>query len=242
MEVMREFLFSLTYSPGVDDYMDAFIENESLRSEAIISCLDTEQLWRIERVTGDPETLDRLDTLLLDETLDRESISTRACRGARRHSLLEADARSRVVYTYLSEVAYCDAVPLIAVQYLTGGLVFETVRRRRRAQWRILMQDDEKIGMVYDTLGGRLADGIDFEFGHLEETTRWQHTLLSSRSLRSEQQQVLELAVERGYFETPREVTLDELAAELDVPRSTVSYRLRRATAELAKEFVEEDY
>jgi predicted DNA binding protein len=239
---MREFLFSLTYSPGVDDYMDAFIENESLRSEAIVSCLDTDQLWRIERVTGDPDALDRLDSLLLDETLDRESISGRTCRGTRRHSLLASDARSRIVYTHLSEVSYCDAVPFIAVQYLTGGLVFEVRRRRLKTHWRILMQNDEKVGMVYDTLGGRLAEGIDFEFGHLEETTGWQHTLLPSRALRSEQQQVLELAVERGYFETPREVTLDELAAELDLPRSTVSYRLRRATAELAKGFVEEDY
>jgi predicted DNA binding protein len=52
---------------------------------------------------------------------------------------------------------------------------------------------------------------------------------------------VLEAAVDRGYFETPREVTLDELAADLDLPGSTVSYRLRRATAELAKSFVEHD-
>jgi predicted DNA binding protein len=104
------------------------------------------------------------------------------------------------------------------------------------------MQNDEKIGMVYDTIGARLADGIEFEFGHLEDATEWQNELLSSRQVRSEQQQVLELAVDRGYFETPREVTLDELADELDIPRSTVSYRLRRATAELAKGYVEEEY
>jgi predicted DNA binding protein len=237
---MREFRFSLHYSPGVDEYMDAFVERDSLRSEALVSCFDTEQLWRIERVTGDPDALDRLDPLLLDETLDRESISDRDCRGTRRHSVLGSDARSRVVYTHLSEVSYCDAVPFIAVRYLGGGLVFEAVRRQRTTRWRILMPTDEKVGLVYDTLGGRLAEGIEFEFGHLEETSGWQHTLLPSTSLRSEQRRVLELAVERGYFETPREVTLDELAAELDQPRSTVSYRLRRATAELAKGFVEE--
>jgi predicted DNA binding protein len=37
-------------------------------------------------------------------------------------------------------------------------------------------------------------------------------------------------------------VTLDELAGHLDVPRSTVSYRLRRATAELANDFVADPY
>ena len=239
---MREFLFSLVYTPGVDTYMDAFIGSESLRSEAIVSCLDTDKFWRIERVTGEPGALDRLDSLLLDEALDRESISTRACRSTRQHSLLEADDRSRVVYTLLSDVSYCDAVPFITVQYLTGGTVFEVVRTHREARWRVLMQNDEKIGMVYDTIGARLADGIEFEFGHLEDATGWQHELLSSRQVRSEQQQALELAVDRGYFETPREVTLDELADELDIPRSTVSYRLRRATAELAKGYVEEEY
>jgi predicted DNA binding protein len=239
---MREFLFSLTYSRGVDRYMDAFIEEESLRSEAIVSCLDTDQFWQLERVTGEPEALDQLDPLLLDESLDRESVSTRDCRGVRRHDLLEEASRHRIVYTHVSEITYCDAVPLIATQYLSGGVVFEVVRRGEQARWRVLMQSDEKVGMVYDTLGAQLADGIDFEFGHLEDATGWRHSLLSSRSLRSEQRETLELAVDRGYFETPREVTLDELADELDLPRSTVSYRLRRATAELAKGFVEEEY
>jgi predicted DNA binding protein len=239
---MREFLFSLNYSRGVDRYMDAFIEHDSLRSEAVVSCLDTDQLWRLERITGESEVLGQLDPLLLDESFDRESVSERNCQGVRRHSLLEEGADHRVVYTHFSEVSYCDAVPLIATQYLDGGVIFEVVRRNDRARWRILIQSDEKVGMVYDTLGARLADGISFEFGHLEEATAWRHNLLSSRSLQNEQREVLERAVERGYFETPREVTLDELAEELEVPRSTVSYRLRRATAELVKDFAEGEY
>jgi predicted DNA binding protein len=238
---MREFRFSLVYSPGVDEYMDAFLENESLRSEAIVSCLDTDQFWRIERVTGDPEALDRLDPLLLDETLDRESISGRVCRGTRRHSLLESDARTRVVYTHLSEAANRDTVPFLTARYLSGGLAFASVRQRPKVRWRVLMQNDDKVGLVYDTLVGRLAEGIEFEFGRIEEATGWQHTLLPSVTLRNDQREVLERAVERGYFETPREITLEELAAELDLPRSTVSYRLRRATADLVKRFVEED-
>ncbi|ELZ08665.1 helix-turn-helix domain-containing protein, partial [Natrialba aegyptia] len=43
-----------------------------------------------------------------------------------------------------------------------------------------------------------------------------------------------------GYYETPRQIDLSELADRLDVPRSTLSYRLRRAEATLASTFVGE--
>ena len=46
-------------------------------------------------------------------------------------------------------------------------------------------------------------------------------------------------AVEHGYYETPREIDLSELAEKLDVPRSTLTYRVRRAEAQIAKQFVE---
>lgn len=239
---MREFCFSLKYSPSVDEYMDAFIGNSSLRSEASVAVLGADELWRLELVTGEPEALERIEPLLLDDSLDRESISARECRGVRRHSLIEEGRRHRVVYTHLVDASYCDTVPFVANQYLGGGVLYQVVREGDTARWRILMQNDEKVGMLYDTLGAQLADGLRFEFDHLEEATDWRGNVLASRSLRSEQREVLELAVEQGYFETPREVTLDKLAAHLDIPRSTVSYRLRRATAELAKDFVEEPY
>jgi predicted DNA binding protein len=114
------------------------------------------------------------------------------------------------------------------------------VRSGATAQWRVLAQDDEKVGLLYDSVSARLADGLSFSFDHLTEIDRWRGDLLAPGGLRAEQRQTLVTAVEHGYFETPREVTLDELADALDVPRSTVSYRLRRATAELAKAFVDE--
>jgi predicted DNA binding protein len=104
----------------------------------------------------------------------------------------------------------------------------------------VLVQDDSKIGLLYDTLSARLGEGRSFSFEHLTEVDRWESELLSRPDVRAEQRETLLLAVERGYFETPREATLDELAAELDEPRSTVSYRLRRATAELAKQFADQ--
>ncbi|WP_299331855.1 helix-turn-helix domain-containing protein [Haloplanus sp.] len=47
-------------------------------------------------------------------------------------------------------------------------------------------------------------------------------------------------ALNHGYYRTPREVTLDGLAAELGVPRSTLSYRLRRAEERLVSGYLGE--
>jgi predicted DNA binding protein len=46
--------------------------------------------------------------------------------------------------------------------------------------------------------------------------------------LSQEQREALVLALRRGYFETPSEVGLDELAEELDITRQALSNRIRR--------------
>lgn len=230
---MHEFCFSITYDEGVDPYADAFIEHDSIRSDAVYSCLEPTRLWRLEVLTGDAAALEAVTPLLVDESLDRESVGERTCEADREHSLLTATGRRRVVYSYLSDVARCDAVPVIAARYISGGSLVELTRRGAEARWRILMQDDETVGMLYDTLGSRLADGAEFRFERLTEVDGWRNTVLASNALPNEQHRTLTLAVEEGYFETPREVTLDELADRLDVPRSTVSYRLRRAVREV---------
>lgn len=42
-----------------------------------------------------------------------------------------------------------------------------------------------------------------------------------------EQRTALQAAVEHGYYETPRQIELSDLAEKLEIPRSTLSYRLR---------------
>ena len=237
---MYDFTFEITYDTGADEYVDLFIDRASLRSEAIYSCLDPTELWMLESVTGDPTDLSAVDDLLLDESVDRESISARACNATRTTSLLTEEQRRRVAYTHVTDVDYCDSVPLIVAKYVDGGVLFEQTRSGDRVQWRVLVQDDSKIGLLYDTLSAKLGEGLSFSFEHLTEVDHWESELLSRADIRAEQREVLNVAVERGYFETPREVTLDELADELELPRSTVSYRLRRATAELAKRFAEQ--
>ncbi len=59
-------------------------------------------------------------------------------------------------------------------------------------------------------------------------------------ALSPEQEAALQAAVEHGYYESPREVDGGELAEHLDVPRSTLTYRLRRAEEQLANQYLQE--
>ncbi|TYL37551.1 bacterio-opsin activator [Natronococcus pandeyae] len=52
-------------------------------------------------------------------------------------------------------------------------------------------------------------------------------------SLTAKQQELLAVAYEEGYFDVPRRISQDELADRLDVSKSAISQRLRRAIAEL---------
>lgn len=54
--------------------------------------------------------------------------------------------------------------------------------------------------------------------------------------LTSEQREALVLAYERGYFETPRATSLDELAAELGISSQALSDRIRRGNEKILGE------
>lgn len=74
---------------------------------------------------------------------------------------------------------------------------------------------------------------LDFKLSNLYETSP-KHGPPQDR-LTTPQRKTLRLAHERGYFEIPRQVKLDDLATELDVSNQAVSERLRRGCVQLLK-------
>ncbi|SDX91669.1 helix-turn-helix domain-containing protein [Halobellus clavatus] len=56
--------------------------------------------------------------------------------------------------------------------------------------------------------------------------------------LTAEQYELLETAIERGYYDTPRTSTLTELADAVGLAKSTTSEKLHRAEGKVIKEFV----
>ena len=235
---MREFVFTIAYDRGEDPLMDLFIDAQEARSSAMLCAPSEEAAWQLDRLTGSPATMERAVDIVTDETYFGLSISDRDCSLNRYSDVIEETTQGRVVYTYFDDIARCDSVPVLANRYLDRGLLLFVTRQDDAERWRILMQNDEKIGMLYDTLGASLRDGLTFRFEHLKPVTSSPMAPFDSRSLRPEQRRALEVAAEEGYYETPREATLDEIAERLEWPRSTVSYRLRRAEAEVVSEFL----
>jgi predicted DNA binding protein len=63
----------------------------------------------------------------------------------------------------------------------------------------------------------------------------------TERVLSERQRELIETAVELGYYEVPRECTLTELADHIGVAKSTASERLHRAESAVIRAFVAED-
>jgi len=85
------------------------------------------------------------------------------------------------------------------------------------------------------------------EFGRQLETFGMSYTLNrvydateTPDLLTDQQRKLLVTAVELGYYDTPRECTLTELADEVDLAKSTASVTLHRAEETVVKEFVAE--
>ncbi|MFC6758114.1 helix-turn-helix domain-containing protein [Halomicroarcula sp. GCM10025894] len=218
--------------------MDLFIETPDARSTTFLCSMGNAQLWQLDRITGPSSVVEQATALLTDSTYDQLTISDRACGGRRYSDVLENGSRRSLVYSYFEQLIHCDSIPTITNRYITGALLFEVTRNGNTERWRILMEDEKKVGMLYDTLGSLFQDGLSFHFDHVSDASGPLLALFDSISVRPEQRRVLELAAEKGYYETPRQTTLDELAAELDWPRSTVSYRLRQAEAALVEEYM----
>lgn len=67
------------------------------------------------------------------------------------------------------------------------------------------------------------------------------HVHVDLGDLTSKQRQAIELAVEAGYYERPRDIDLGELGAKLDISKSAVSQRLRAAERKLIEKVVRQD-
>lgn len=235
---MREFVFEIRYAPGSDGLMDLFIGTPEASSKAFICSMGDAKLWKLDRTVGPTAAVEAVTSLLTDTSYDQLSVSDRSYDARQYTDVLERESGRSLVYNYFEELARCDSVPTMTNRYLNGALLFEVTRREDTETWRILMEDDKRVGLLYDTLQGALGDGLSFHFDHVGASTSPVLTPFDSVTIRPEQFRVLEKAAAEGYYRTPRETTLDELATELDCPRSTVSYRLRRAEAALVDEYL----
>lgn len=91
-----------------------------------------------------------------------------------------------------------------------------------------LMASHERLSKYTDELA---AAGIPYRILSLTQSSD------SSDLLTNRQWQVINEAIERGYYETPRGCTVTELATALDIRKSSASRLLHRAESRIINEF-----
>lgn len=239
---MREFEFTVHYEPGADDLMDLFIDTPSLHARSQACFANAASMWRIDRIAGPTEALDRVEGLYLDESVCNECLDMHQCDSTREYHLLDAETEQRLIYTRREEIDRCHSIPYLAVDHVGDGVLLDAERSGPEYVWRVLMPEATQISDLYDAIATNLRPGLSLELDHVSAVRGWEAETMGATDLSVEERQTLSAAVSAGYYQTPRETTVDELADRLDVPRSTVQYRLQRAEQKVIEEFAERQF
>lgn len=227
---MREIVFTVVHEPGMNPVADLLAEYPSARIRSLACHVTESALWRVDRATGPGAALDELEDLAgaryFTDCLVRDG-----CDGDWETTVLDRSEGSLVLYSYWERTPSCDSVPHLAREHFGDGVVLDETWRGRRQRWRALAPDGPVSAFVEDV---RAVADADIEFERVSDPDPEPDAELPPK-----QADALAAAVDAGYYETPREIETYELAEQLGIPGSTLSYRLRRAEAWLAKRYVE---
>ncbi|WP_168216030.1 helix-turn-helix domain-containing protein [Halorussus marinus] len=237
---MRAFALRLDYEPGVDPVADAFREEPDLSAHSLACAVTPDHWWRVDRLVGPKGSVEEAAATLDAHGHAADCLGPGDCARDYRTDVLYRDPTSRILFRSWRRTARCVSIPHLALAHLGPGVLFATERRADEYTWRVLVPSDESLGRLYDDLRARGDDDVGLTLRRVTDASAWLTAYSGRPGLPYEQYETLRAAVERGYYETPRDISVEELAAELGVPRSTLSYRLRRAEAELATGFVRE--
>lgn len=228
---MREYIALFRYNRGVNPVRDVFINHSQLVATSLTISASSNTEWRVERVSGPENALDALETVYLDPDICNECVDPHpACDIQVEYEVLEREPTARTIYRSTNEGGFCYSVSSLAVETLGTGVVFGTMQRGPYYEWRVLIPADRELGAFHDALKRDLPDGVSLTVRRVGSPEQWQYTLRDyGTDVSYEQREALETAVRLGYYEYPHEATLEDVAAELDLPLTTLRYRLRRA-------------
>lgn len=233
---MREFAFTVSYEQGADHLMDVFIDHPGLYARTVSCQATTETMWRVDEVTGPSEALSAYDDRLAGLTRCSSLQGMGGCPIDWHHEVLEEEPTRRRIYSRQSEGEGCRSIPYLAAKHLGDGALCRAEQRGEEYRWRILADDDAAMRAIHEELEGSLRAGLSLEFERLHHSPAWPDGPTKG-DLPHEQREALELAVEHGYYETPRGASIQEIADREGVATSTLQYRLTRAEAWLATAF-----
>ena len=230
---MREYVLLLEYDRGVHPIRDAFIDHPEVVVRALDISLGYDRGWRVERMTGPEDALDAVEAVYFNDQCNDCTYPTHTCDATATYQVLEREPTARTIYRHITEMSYCHAVSYLALKTLGEGLVFGATQRGPYYEWRILIPTERDVATFHQALREDLPEGVSLELRRVAEPEGWSsgERPQSRGDLPYEQREALETAVQMGYYEHPRATTLEDIATDLDLPLTTLGYRLRRAEA-----------
>lgn len=132
---------------------------------------------------------------------------------------------------WLYRMEWVDRVDLL-VRMITNhdATVLDAYGRRDRWQLRVIYPDRDDASAMGEFCN---SHGLSFD---VESVREMDGEPAGRYGLTAEQFDALTTAAERGLFEVPRRVTVEELAEEFDVSHQALSERIRRATDALVED------
>jgi hypothetical protein len=132
---------------------------------------------------------------------------------------------------WLFRMEWISRIDLV-VQMLVSAeaTILDTVGHRDEWKLRVLYPRREQFSQTHEFCE---AHGLSFDVRSIRDLDS---EPAGRYGLTEEQYDVLVKAASMGYFQVPREVTLQELAEEFDVSHQAISERLRRATNALVED------
>lgn len=234
---MKQFDFTITYQEGTDDLMDVFIENPGLYSRTISCHATAGTMWRVDEVTGPPVALEAYDNRLDNLSRCSNLQGMGGCQLDWEHELLIKRPTSRLIYSKQSESEGCRSVPYLITQHVGDGALCRAQQYGNVYEWNVLVDNDSVLSPVYEKLESNLRPGLELAFEQVDSSPSWTDDRPDTDDLPPEQFDALQVAIERGYYDTPRRMSLQEVAEAEQIPVSTLQYRISRAESWLAKNY-----
>ncbi|RJT04780.1 MULTISPECIES: helix-turn-helix domain-containing protein [Halococcus] len=235
---MRELVFALEYEPGCNRVADTLVDHPDASIRSLSLHATEERLWRVDHATGSPDALAGIENAFLNSDYYADCLATEDCDATQSTQVLDHTDDTLVLYSYWERTPLCSSIPHIARDHLGDGLLFDTHHESRHYTWRIIHSGEGDVSGFFNELETAVGDCARMEMLRTAATSTASKGDGSPTELPPEQQAALQAAVEHGYYESPREVDVAGLAEHLDAPRSTLTYRLRRAEEHLAKQHV----
>ncbi|MBX0323711.1 helix-turn-helix domain-containing protein [Halomicroarcula sp. F13] len=151
------------------------------------------------------------------------------------------DVESREAVLTMEILSHRDETALIQFETSTPLLLFPVQGSGIPLEMPFTLQDGKAVWEItapqdrLSELGEQLS-----EFGIPFSVERVQQHVESEQLLTESQLELLEAAVEEGYYDTPRDCSLTQLAESVGIAKSTCSETLHRAEEKVVKQFVDD--